>query len=180
LVPSETASTAPANSACGISVFSTTFIRLTIAPSALHVFGVATMTRGRTTIGLRLGIALPCAAGDASGSLAMVVNPVGGAVTLVCKARLTVTSSMTLTKISITAGTQPVDQTICLNTKTCTGSFPLGTTNVVAQFFGTAPFHYVCPGDIAPGNYYDVTHTITVGQCTVASLSASSVIPFTP
>ena len=89
--------------------------------------------------------------------------------TLVCKASLTVTSTMTMTKISISAGAKPGEEKVCVNTKSCTGAFPLGTNNVVAQFFGTAPFHYVCPGDIAQGNYYDVTHTITVGQCTVPS-----------
>jgi hypothetical protein len=108
---------------------------------------------------------IPCAVNGATGVLGSKVDPTTAQVTMLCVDRITVAGSVPLTRISIRSGPLPKDPQECKNPTSCTARFPLFTPSIQVEIAGTSTFHYTCPGQTPQMNYYDVTHTVTLGQC---------------
>jgi len=122
---------------------------------------------------------VPCAITGASGELTTRVDPTNASVTLVCADRITVKSTLTLTRVTVRSGPLLTDVQQCGPTTLCVLRVALMTPNVIVEIQGTGPFHYTCPGQGPQGNYFDVGHTITLGQCTLAPLTKDVTITVT-
>ncbi len=89
----------------------------------------------------------PCTAGTGTaGSLSATVSPANGIVTLQCMTRLSVSSTVTMTRIVLWTDSLTGPPTECQTATSCSQAYGLGTTNAYVQLWASAAFSYTCPG----------------------------------